>query len=305
MSQRVLPGSAVLPVDAEAQPHPLLHVSAYLGKTQACAATVALHEAAGVAHLGDVLGYVKAGTVSFDVDGPLVAPAGRLVLIPAGTPHRPLGMQGADYMTLGFCASCLGFDASHPLMAPFARVRRGSVPVLAVPEAERDWVSQLFERLHVEFQERRRGGFDAQCALLRLLLLEVQRACAASTQAAVTPEAPAAGSLVERALTFIGAHALEPISLKDVAAACHCTPSHLATRVKRATGYAVGAWITSVRLSTAAGWLQHSDASLDEIATRVGWGDTTHFIRQFKKRHGITPAAWRKHVRAGGQGLSR
>jgi AraC family transcriptional regulator, arabinose operon regulatory protein len=30
------------------------------------------------------------------------------------------------------------------------------------------------------------------------------------------------------------------------------------------------------------------------IVEELGWNDTTHFIRQFKKAYGDTPAAWRK-----------
>ena len=37
-----------------------------------------------------------------------------------------------------------------------------------------------------------------------------------------------------------------------------------------------------------------ADRSLVAIAERIGWQDKTHFIRQFRKEYGQTPAAWRR-----------
>lgn len=59
----------------------------------------------------------------------------------------------------------------------------------------------------------------------------------------------------------------------------------------------MGDWLTSIRVSAAANWLLHSDASIDEVAEQVGWQDRTHFTRQFRQVYGSTPAAWRKAMR--------
>ena len=59
----------------------------------------------------------------------------------------------------------------------------------------------------------------------------------------------------------------------------------------------MGDWIRAHRVSEASKRLLHTDESIEEIAGRVGWQDTTHFIRQFKKAQGCTPAAWRKSQR--------
>jgi AraC-like DNA-binding protein len=40
--------------------------------------------------------------------------------------------------------------------------------------------------------------------------------------------------------------------------------------------------------------LRATDERVDAIATRVGYADVTHFIRQFRRAHGMTPSAWRK-----------
>jgi AraC-like DNA-binding protein len=37
---------------------------------------------------------------------------------------------------------------------------------------------------------------------------------------------------------------------------------------------------------------------VDIIAERVGYADVTHFIRLFRRVHGVTPAAWRRRATA-------
>jgi len=47
-------------------------------------------------------------------------------------------------------------------------------------------------------------------------------------------------------------------------------------------------------LSQACAQLLHTSLPVSQLAEQLGWSDTTHFIRQFKKHMGLTPAAWRK-----------
>ena len=39
--------------------------------------------------------------------------------------------------------------------------------------------------------------------------------------------------------------------------------------------------------------LRSTDEIVEVIAERVGYADATHFIRLFRRAHGVTPAAWR------------
>ncbi|WP_369960451.1 helix-turn-helix domain-containing protein [Pseudomonas benzenivorans] len=55
--------------------------------------------------------------------------------------------------------------------------------------------------------------------------------------------------------------------------------------------------MTSNRLHQACSRLLHSNASVARVAELVGWQDTTHFIRQFRKRFGMPPGAWRRQQR--------
>lgn len=243
-------------------------------------------------HTEHGLTYVAAGSFRMLHRVPIEAGAGTVTVVPAGAPHTPLEGGRVEYWLAGFCATCLGLDESQPLMSPFRRVRAGALPVVPIPGSRRRRILRLYRDLDEE--SKRRGPESAELARSSLLLLLGEVGRAMPGPEASTPS----GSLVGGALEFIQQHCLEPISLRDVAAAVHRTPAHVAATIKDATGYSVGQWIAAGRVAEASARLAHTDETVDEIAGRVGWKDTTHFIRQFRRAYGSTPAAWRRAHRA-------
>ena len=238
-------------------------------------------------HVEHGVSLVLEGWLGFDCGQPVRVGPGSMVLVPAGVPHRSLGGEGLTYWLAGFCSACQGLDETMPVMEPFARVRSGALPVVKVPEDRIGWIVSLYEEL-----ARAEGPHPERAPhLLSLLMAEVRDAASLGPKLADSP--------VARALGFIQREAFRPISLRDVAKAVHLSPTHVAAMVKRDTGHTVGDWIAAQRVAEAARWLSHTDASLDEVAERVGWKDKTHFIRMFKRHRGVTPAAWRREHRHG------
>lgn len=251
--------------------------------------TPRLRPHAETSHTEHGLTFLVDGWFRIDHGGLVQAEAGTITLVPAGVPHRALEGADMEYWLLGFCAPCVGLDETQLLMAPFRRIRQGAVPVITVARSRRRRVLRLFRELYEELERGAPESAQLARALLLLILGEVRRAMPGHPV-----PASATGSLVGAALEIIQRRCLEPISLRDVAAAVHRTPAHVAAEVKRATGYSVGQWLNAGRVAEAAARLVHTDDSLDAIANHVGWRDKTHFIRQFRKAYGVTPAAWRR-----------
>lgn len=246
---------------------------------------------AETSHTEHGLTFVVDGWIRMESGTEVRASAGSMLIVPAGVPHRDLGGRDLEYWLVGFCATCLRLDESQLLMQPFRRIRHGAAPLVTIPASRRRRVVRLFRDLQDESTRNAPESMELTKCLLLLLLGEIRRCMSGE-------EIHAPGSLVADALEFVQRHALEPISLGDVAAAVHRTPAHVAAMVKKATGYPVGTWIRAARVAEAATRLSHTDDSLDEVAAQVGWKDKTHFIRQFRKAYGETPAAWRRARRA-------
>lgn len=243
-------------------------------------------------HTEHALTYLVAGSIRMEHGQVVTAQSGTLTVIPAGIPHRSLGGDGLEYWMVGFCSSCMRLDESQRLMSSFRRVRHGALPVVPVPKSRRSQVVRLYRELQRECTHDTPESPLLRRSLLLLLLGELLRGMPASGAEVLE------GSLVSSALEFIQQHCLQSISLRDVAAAVHRSTAHVAASVKKSTGYSVGEWITAGRVSEAAARLSHTDDPVDQIAASVGWRDQTHFIRQFRKAYGSTPAAWRRDRRA-------
>lgn len=174
----------------------------------------------------------------------------------------------------------------HPLLAPFVGSHRGGAQRLPVPPKERaDWRAHL-TALQAELADRRDGHVEAARAHLTLLLVSLGRLQDDVPAEAADPQLAAVFALIE-------ARFHEQISLRDVAAAAGLTPGHLTTVVGRRTGRTVQQWITERRMREARRLLAHTDLTVAEIGSRVGYRDAGYFIRRFRAAHATSPAAWR------------
>jgi AraC-like DNA-binding protein len=265
----------------------------------------------GGRHLHAVVTFQLAGEVLAEHGGLLAYRPGDLHLIPAGAHHRVAAAEDAQLWALAIHPGDLDEERFAPLLAPFARVSAGALPRIAVPEGRRSFVDSLFSelasldasagdaaQLHSRTRSLRREG------LVTLLLSEVAEHAndaspALAFPAALDELAARRGSdVTAEALAFIAAHALSSISLADVARALHRSRSHVADVVRRDTGRSVGDWIAEVRLADACRRLVETGELVEIIAERVGYSDSTHFARTFKRRFGLGPRAWRQRAAA-------
>ncbi len=244
-----------------------------------------------VTHEFAALAFYTSGHALMEQHGRWTVNAGDVVLVPAGAAHRMVAGEGVEAWGAGFCAPCLAADGATALLEPFARVRNGGAAVVNIPEERRDFLASLFVELAREVTSVDEASVAAQRSLTVLILREVQRASPSGEEAL-----PGEG-LAAQALRVIEQRCLGPLTLQEVAAAVHRSPSHVTTELRRATGRSAVEWIIAGRLAEARRRLLHSDEMVDVIAERVGYADATHFTRLFRREHGVTPAAWRAERR--------
>ncbi|WP_028865882.1 helix-turn-helix domain-containing protein [Psychromonas aquimarina] len=219
----------------------------------------------------------------------ITAPA--VVIIPPGIPHRLLRAENVDMYLVSFCVGCLGVDEDSLLMQPFQQVIDGSFPAVPVDADRLPFLLQILEGLSSESSRSGPESTPLLCSYLSIIFADIYRGI--SLKGCRKPVSP----LVSQALKFIHQNCRSAISLKEVAAAVHRVSSHVAATVKKETGFTVGEWICQARVKKASYQLSHSSLSVQEIASELDWKDITHFIRQFKKVTGFTPAQWRKNQR--------
>jgi AraC family transcriptional regulator len=114
-------------------------------------------------------------------------------------------------------------------------------------------------------------------------------------------ETGGAGSLTfrqDRAVRdYIRNHLRENITLSDLAAEIGMSRFHFARRFRAATGTTAHEFLLQQRVSRALTMLERTRTPLPEIARECGFADQPHLTREFKKRVGLTPGAYRAQQR--------
>ncbi|MGI5895160.1 MAG: helix-turn-helix domain-containing protein, partial [Candidatus Merdivicinus sp.] len=98
----------------------------------------------------------------------------------------------------------------------------------------------------------------------------------------------------QNAKEYINLHYTKDISVTDIAIALNISYPYLSRLFKDTTQHSLLDYLNSVRIEHAKDYLIHTNFSLSEIASLVGYNNAQSFQRFFKKFESITPGEYRK-----------
>ena len=99
--------------------------------------------------------------------------------------------------------------------------------------------------------------------------------------------------IVIRMRHYIETHYQEDISLKSISFALNTNTAYLGSVFKTATGQAFSIYLNKLRIESSKTLLNESNATVHEIARKVGYNSTNHFVNTFKKYTGCFPSQYR------------
>lgn len=102
--------------------------------------------------------------------------------------------------------------------------------------------------------------------------------------------------LVQTCMDYVDFHYTTELSLAGLAAMCYVSPSYLSALFKKEAGMTITDYINGTRIRQSLIFLNASNLSVGEIASRVGFADANYFTRTFKKLQGKTPRAYREAI---------
>lgn len=105
-----------------------------------------------------------------------------------------------------------------------------------------------------------------------------------------------ATDLVQSAVRYIGEHYAEPVTLDSLAFVLGCTGRQLQRQFKDTLLIGPIEYLIRLRLSKAKTLLGQMDVPLKQIAEAVGYADSYHFSRLFKKHEGVSPGRYRERA---------
>ena len=99
---------------------------------------------------------------------------------------------------------------------------------------------------------------------------------------------------MQMALEYIENNYSQQLTLQDVAEKVYYSPNYLGAAIKKETGKTFLEYLTDVRMKKSEELLKHSNYTIAEIASRVGYCDEKYFSKLFCKSIGIKPNEYRK-----------
>ena len=99
--------------------------------------------------------------------------------------------------------------------------------------------------------------------------------------------------LARQAQAYITEHYDQRLSLQEVADHCYVSQWYLSKLLHKHLGMPFYDLLNGVRVQKAKELLEDPSLRISEIAERVGYADTAHFSRVFKKSEGVSAGDWR------------
>ncbi|WP_413374998.1 response regulator [Alkalihalobacillus sp. 1P02AB] len=100
--------------------------------------------------------------------------------------------------------------------------------------------------------------------------------------------------LITNTTSYIQSNYKEPLTLKHLAERIHLSEHYLGQLFKNVTGESFISYLTTYRMKRACELLKNPLLKVYEISERIGYTDSKHFTKVFKKTYGCTPKEYRK-----------
>lgn len=94
-------------------------------------------------------------------------------------------------------------------------------------------------------------------------------------------------------------HYAENLNMEVAATAVGMTPPYFSKKVKTVTGVNFSEHLANRRMDRAKEYLRTTELPIAEISAKVGYVDSRHFTKVFKKRTGMTPGSYRQVYHSG------
>ncbi|MFI6317703.1 AraC family transcriptional regulator [Nonomuraea sp. NPDC050556] len=228
-----------------------------------------------------------------DPDGPLAASDCGPHEDPGLFTTATLGGTGAETVTL-CCGYYLAPGRTHPTLAQLPEVIHLPTTLGRHPE-----LRATLELLAGEIDNPRLGADTLVTSLLDMVQLYILRAWYAEQAAAVTKTgwaAALADPAISRALDVIHRAPADHWTLESLASTAGLSRAGFARRFTTLVGRPPLAYVTWWRLMTAARMLRETDASVGEVASKIGYGSEFAFGNAFKREYGIAPGRYRRQT---------
>lgn len=174
-----------------------------------------------------------------------------------------------------------------------------TTPVMRLSPAKLSDLANLFEQMLTEYESISVYKSDILSKHLAILLLKTKELL--MTNKMPYKSVNRSSEIVTRFKEIINSNFKELseekvtkiLLVKEIADILNVHPNHLTNTIKNSTGKSASEWINERRLSESKIYLSNSSKSISEIAFGLGFHDSAHFAKFFKKNTSCSPSFYR------------
>jgi AraC-like DNA-binding protein len=190
---------------------------------------------------------------------------------------------------------CGAVRFEHPAARNLVDVLPRTIRIEAASSPRLEWMQTLLRLIAAEAAELRPGGEAVITRLGDILVIQAIRAWMESDPAAETGWLGALQDpQIGRAISLIHGDPARDWSVASLADEVAMSRSAFAARFTRLVGEPAMSYVARWRMNVAADALRHDDATVAELAYRLGYRSEAAFSRAFKRVVGVPPGAVRK-----------
>jgi AraC family transcriptional regulator of arabinose operon len=102
---------------------------------------------------------------------------------------------------------------------------------------------------------------------------------------------------IELIISKTKANTAAPWDIPTLAALVNLSPSRFRHLFKQETGTTPAQYLKDIRLTRAEKMLRTTFLNIKQILKQVGIASNTHFVRDFRRKFGTTPTAYRRTIK--------
>ena len=101
--------------------------------------------------------------------------------------------------------------------------------------------------------------------------------------------------LTNLAVTYIKSHLADNLPVKDTAKALTVNANYLSTLFHKEMGMTFIDFVNKERTEQATALLKHTNLQIQQVASMVGYNNTSYFAKQFVRFQGVSPSQYRRN----------
>ncbi|MNW45301.1 Xylose operon regulatory protein [compost metagenome] len=154
-------------------------------------------------------------------------------------------------------------------------------------------LSQIMTEIHEQLTEQPDQSWPCRSRSYMLELLSLVRRVYDQSYKGTNTVDSWTNDEIKPIVQFLHTHYRQKIKVEDITRTFHTNKTTLNIEFKQAVGHTMMSYLNSIRMQMAASMLRNTTLLISEIMQMVGFQDSAHFIRNFRKYSGYTPSEYR------------